>query len=181
MRKFIAMIPIILVLTSCGKKTTHEYFENPFNNKPNDMRFVDLEDRVSTLETDLASNIASLELLSDLLADTQIQNHDMLLTLMIRINNLEASNVQILSDIVQVRGQSITRIIDPCGDSNGFDEVLVRIGSGQILAYFENGNSRHLSVIPTGSYVTTDGTNCNFEVTSSGLVLHSVNGTIISE
>jgi hypothetical protein len=102
-------------------------------------------------------------------------------TIEARISDLEDDTTSLLSTMLELRGYSITKIIDPCGDSVGFDEVILKTGSGKLIAYFENGASRYLSVIPTGSYRTTDGTNCRFEVTSSGVVLHTVNGTIISE
>jgi hypothetical protein len=98
-----------------------------------------------------------------------------------RIEDLEDDTTSLLSTMLEIRGYSITKIIDPCGDSAGFDEVILKTGAGKLIAYFENGASRYLSVIPTGSYRTTDGTNCLFEVTSGGLVLHTVNGVIISE
>jgi len=66
---------------------------------------------------------------------------------------------------------SIVEIIDPCGDGTGFDEVLLVLSSGEILAYFEQGNNRFLSVIPDGNYQTTDAQRCNFSVLA-GLVTY---------
>jgi hypothetical protein len=58
-------------------------------------------------------------------------------------------------------------IVDPCGDTpNKFDEILFRLSNGVLVAYFESGSNRYLSVIPPGTYKTTDGNNCIFTVDS---------------
>lgn len=64
---------------------------------------------------------------------------------------------------------SIVEIIDPCGAQhpNGYDEVILKLGNGKYLASFSdnaNGKNTRFGVLPTGSYVTTDGTNCHFNI-----------------
>lgn len=63
---------------------------------------------------------------------------------------------------------SIVGVIDPCGDAPGIiDEIFLVLKNGQIIAYFaENGNAQksRLVLIPDGTYVTTDGSNCLFKV-----------------
>jgi len=63
---------------------------------------------------------------------------------------------------------TIVEIIDPCGDAPGkYDEVILKLGNGQYLASFSdnaNGNNTRLGILPTGNYVTTDGTGCNFSI-----------------
>lgn len=181
MRKLIAILPIIFLLQSCGQHTRDKYIENPFNNDSNEARLRELESKVFDIEVRTNSNIESLELLTSLMNDIEIQNTTSLLQIMLRIEDLEGDTNTLFDNMLELRGYSITKIIDPCGDSNGYDEVLLRVGDDQVLAYFESGASRHLAVIPTGSYSTTDGTNCHFEVSSSGAVLHTVNGVIISD
>lgn len=62
---------------------------------------------------------------------------------------------------------AVVEIIDPCGDNPGkFDEVLLRLPSGELLAYFEDGDKRFLSLIGAGNYRTTDKQACNFSVDS---------------
>lgn len=66
---------------------------------------------------------------------------------------------------------AVAELIDPCGDGPGFDEVLLRLSTGELIAYFESGEGeRHLSVIGPGAYSTTDEQSCRFDVLSDGTV-----------
>lgn len=61
----------------------------------------------------------------------------------------------------------VVEIIDPCGQQHphGFDEVILKLGNGKYLASFSdnaNGLNTRFGILPPGSYVTTDGTNCHF-------------------
>jgi hypothetical protein len=63
---------------------------------------------------------------------------------------------------------AFVEIIDPCGDApNIIDEVLLRMPDGKILASFsENveGRNTRFSLIPDGTFMTTDGSGCVFTV-----------------
>jgi hypothetical protein len=63
---------------------------------------------------------------------------------------------------------AFVEIIDPCGDApNVIDEVLLRMPDGKILASFsENveGRNTRFSIIPDGTFMTTDGSGCVFTV-----------------
>lgn len=64
----------------------------------------------------------------------------------------------------------IAEIIDPCGPEGSYDEVLLQLANGQIIASFSaNGNALNtrFAIIPDGNYSTTDGTGCNFSVSGS--------------
>lgn len=62
---------------------------------------------------------------------------------------------------------AVAELIDPCGDNPGhFDEVVLRLGTGELLVYFESGSNRFLSLIGNGSYSTTDSQHCHFSVTN---------------
>lgn len=69
---------------------------------------------------------------------------------------------------------SITELVDPCGSSGNFDEVLIRFSNGVLLASFSvngNANLTRLSVlVPGNSYVTTDSQSCHFTVALDGSV-----------
>lgn len=64
---------------------------------------------------------------------------------------------------------SVTEIVDPCGDHAGhFDEVLLKMYNGDIVAYFkDNGSREFLTIIGAGNYQTTDKQKCNFSVDSN--------------
>jgi len=59
---------------------------------------------------------------------------------------------------------NITSIIDPCGDSPGFDEVLIKTDKGNLIGYFQQGSKRFLVDLTPGNYRTTDAQKCNFTV-----------------
>lgn len=69
---------------------------------------------------------------------------------------------------------SVVEVIDPCGDApNVYDEILLKLANGQILALFvdnANGKNPRFSFITKGDYITTDGSNCRFSVTSDNRV-----------
>jgi len=69
----------------------------------------------------------------------------------------------------------ITEIVDPCGDAPGiYDEVLIRIGSMLLASFSDNANGKNtrLSLLVSGNYVTTDGSNCHFSVDNNNNVTY---------
>lgn len=69
---------------------------------------------------------------------------------------------------------AVTQIIDPCGDAPSVvDEVLLKMANGQFLVSFSenaSGKNTRLAVLPAGTYITTDGSNCTFTITAGGNV-----------
>lgn len=63
---------------------------------------------------------------------------------------------------------SITNIIDPCGAGAGFNEVLLNLANGQVLAHYADGAKQFFAVLSPGSYVTTDFSPCYFTLNSDG-------------
>lgn len=61
---------------------------------------------------------------------------------------------------------TVTEVYDPCGRQTSYDEVLLRMSSGQLLAHYASGSDQFLTLIGPGNYVTTDGTHCYFTVNS---------------
>ena len=60
--------------------------------------------------------------------------------------------------------------IQPCGNSGAYQEVLLRLQSGQVLASFSNdtgGTMTRLTFLPDGTYMTTDATSCQFTLATS--------------
>lgn len=63
--------------------------------------------------------------------------------------------------------------IMPCGNTVAYKEVLLRLSNGQVLASFsENvqGLMTRLTLIPDGSYMDTDNSQCTFTLSTSGAV-----------
>ncbi len=62
-------------------------------------------------------------------------------------------------------------VIIPCGNTVSYKEVLLRLSNGQVLASFSeniSGLNTRLSLIPDGTYMNTDGSNCTFSISTSG-------------
>jgi len=155
-----------------------------------DGRITRLEQQVLLLQTVQSGQQTVLDLLGQ--QYSSLQNVDSLIldqinTIMGRLDDLESDLYDLDCDLSVVQAQivnlfsqisalqtasqhSIVALIDPCGDGAGFDEILLKLQNGTLIAYFESGSNRHLSVLPAGSYRTTDAQNCNFTVSSSGVV-----------
>jgi hypothetical protein len=70
----------------------------------------------------------------------------------------------------------VISLVDPCGDSPGFDEVLLQLSDGTFVAYFEQGEYRFLSIISDGNYRTTDAQQCYFRIENGLLISNSYRG-----
>lgn len=65
----------------------------------------------------------------------------------------------------------VTEIIDPCGDGPGFDEVLLKLANGKIMAHYAGGgNLQFLTILSPGNYTTTDASACRFNVDNNNRV-----------
>jgi len=146
-------------------------------------RIHDLSDRLEDLESDtsLSSQISALNIrIYDLENDPKDDQQDVEINqLKARVVLLETAETSSNSSITIINNQLaaiqaqmiplqngvISEVIDPCGDyPNHYDEVLLKMGSGTIIAYFESGNKRFLSIIKQGNYRTTDKQKCHFSV-----------------
>ena len=58
----------------------------------------------------------------------------------------------------------VSEIIDPCGDGPGYDEVILRMANGTLMAHYANGPYQFLTIIGPGNYVTTDQQACSFTI-----------------
>ncbi len=67
---------------------------------------------------------------------------------------------------------AVVDVVDPCGAETSFDEVLLVLQSGEIIAYFESGGKRYLTSLDYNkTYQTTDGTQCRFKITAEGEIV----------
>jgi hypothetical protein len=108
----------------------------------------DLENRVDSLYD-------ALNTLSNQVNDNSVDQDN--------LSNIIASHT---AYILKVENNlSVAEVIDPCGDySNHFDEVLLVMSDGSIVAYFESRGKRFLTILQNGSYRTTDKQSCRFKV-----------------
>jgi len=107
--------------------------------------------RLNSLQTDVEGNASEISAMQDL------------------INNLQTTTNLTQVQITQIQNSdTITEIIDVCGDGSGYDEVILRATNGKLMAYFESGSKRFLSLLPVGTYQTTDNTSCTFKVIANG-------------
>ncbi len=64
---------------------------------------------------------------------------------------------------------SVVAVLDPCGPSGGADEVFLRLANGSLIASFSDtqaGQNTRLSTLGNGTFVTSDGTNCLFTLST---------------
>lgn len=135
-------------------------------------RMDEIESRVGTLEQTIQGDILDLETLSyivTLLEDTVDENNaDQLAAVAALTSQAEEQQLAIddlILELAVLQGHTqIDQIIDPCGDGSGYDEVVLKLTDGSFLAYFEQGSKRFLSIIPNGSYQTTDQQACSFTI-----------------
>lgn len=59
---------------------------------------------------------------------------------------------------------TVVALVYPCGNGPGFEEVLLRMSDGTLLAHYSHGSRQFLAVVTPGTYTTTDGTGCVFTV-----------------
>lgn len=79
-----------------------------------------------------------------------------------RVYELEIAYAELSTKI------TVEEYIDPCGDShNHYDEVILKMSDGTLLALFQQGQKSFLALLTEGSYQTTDHQGCNFEVSST--------------
>lgn len=89
-----------------------------------------------------------------------------LLSLQTQTTNLQSSvtALQAQDSVIDYLDCAVGSVVDGAG----FDEVIMRTKSGKLVAYFENGGNRFLTILTVGSYRTTDQQACNFTVNAAG-------------
>lgn len=113
--------------------------------------------------------------LRDLIDSLDVSLGDSLDDVAGRVANLEDNPTDLSSieeDLVNINEQlsilsdnSIQELYDPCGDdANNPDEILLVMGNGNVVAYFQQGSKRFLTKLGNGNYRTTDKQKCNFTI-----------------
>ncbi len=153
------LVVAMLALTACGQ-TQSDQDDEIFNLQ---QRTKQLEAEVKQLSATLSSTLEMVFELEASGAATQTT-----ITEMQAIADAQQATLTQLAT-----AETITEMHDFCGPKPGaYNEVGMQTTSGKILVYFENGGQRFLTVLVDGSYMTSDGTGCYFQV---------VNGQITNE
>lgn len=127
-----------------------------------------LQAQINALDFQFTNMQAQVNLLTALQASTEAN----LTTL---INQAQYSANTALTQIATLQSeQRIVAVLDPCLDSPGYDEVLLRTSNNQLIAYFEQGGNRFLTIVGPGSYTTTDSSSCAFSVNASNQLCDSL-------
>lgn len=96
-------------------------------------------------------------------------------TLQNGVSTLQAQSNAELVQLATLQGYTnIVAIFDPCGPQGAYNEVFLKLSTGQYLASFSNdaaGDDTRFALLTDGNYETTDGTNCYFTVSGSGTVI----------
>lgn len=151
--------------------------------------FTDLTISAAALSAQATLQEAQIGALQAQLANDEVQGTDAYNALLAQITALQGQQAQTLDTIASIQNAAnetqaeltdlvegldgetrVTKLIDPCGDApNIYDEVMMVMNNGKVVAYFEDGSDRHLSVlVPDAAYETTDGSHCRFSVNAMG-------------
>lgn len=123
-----------------------------------------IDNSVTAIEGDLADTNDAVATNRSAIEDNQILIDVIELVIEDLEDELDAHNFRLAG---LEANRKVKAIIKPCPTAK---EVLLKFDNGILLAYFENGGNRYLSELSNGSYITSDGTGCNFTVTGSGTV-----------
>lgn len=170
------IIALLLLTASCGKKTVNKYIENPYNDSDISDRVSQLEEQIQWFSNNLAQNATKTQELADrleLLDESNMENAEEISTIKTDLYFTQGTAILALERIAELETQEkVVEFIDPCGPTNGYDEVILRMNSGKLLAYFESGTQRYLTVLKKNqSYRTTDAQSCNFSVNTQGVLV----------
>lgn len=185
----------LLLLTSCGmtenlsKQCVGSDVEMGCNallgsrDNEQDETVLSLIERIDALEkynSVTKLSIASLQISVDILKQSAITNAADLLAIGARVTALEGQigtpviGLQsiVTNNTIQIlqlqSNHNVTKLVDPCGNGPGYDEIFLRTATGKIIASFSDSasglNTRFSELVAGGPYSTTDGTGCTFTV-----------------
>lgn len=146
--KILAIILLSSTLISCGKKKTV---------------VVNYDD--ASLKSDMQSRLNDMQAMID--ASSQDVSD-----LNVELSKLEQEMQALDARLLEIeKNVQVLEIIDPCGDApNIVDEVIFKVAQLGEIKYFasfsdnSNGKNTRLSLIDSGAYITTDGSNCKFSI-----------------
>lgn len=193
--KLIKIYLTLLLLTACGvaedlsKQCVGSDIEMGCNavlglrDNEQDQLMIHLIERIDALErynSITRWSISSLQLDIDILKQSLITSAADYLAIEARVTALEGQigtpvvGLQsiVTNNTIQIlqlqSNHNVTKLIDPCGNGVGYDEIFLRTTTGKIIASFSDNasglNTRFSELTAGGPYSTTDGTGCTFSV-----------------
>lgn len=186
MRNLFLITFLITLISSCGQTKLENELLDEIGlcfaldltcGKEHDDKFNQIQNRLDQLEALANMNRELIVLLQDdaetldnLYQDIQLQVNS--LSAQQNINTDDIVSLQnAINDLEQLQEHGIAEVIDPCGDvPNVFDEVVIKLHSGELISYFQQGNKRFLTVMTDGNFITTDSTSCRFSVVNGELI-----------
>lgn len=168
---------------SCNQKEIKTYYCaaeeggvcNPNKDKEQDARLDDLNERLNNLTNSFNSTVATVNVLSGLVATLDASHYQAQIDAMnAQIGVLQSQATVIQSQVTTLSVQeNVVEYIDVCGPKPGsYNEILLKTASGRYIAFFESGGSRFLTILSPGNFMTTDGTGCYFTINSSGALVN---------
>ena len=168
--KFIYILTCFsITLLGCGKdhsvviKKT-KVVENPYDDTEITERLDRIEEKQELLETLYNTNVYNITTLEEQIVTLNTQLEE----LGVDSNNFKTEIVRISESLDEIReiAEKTVEVVQLCEDST---EALLRLEDNSIVAYFESGGNRHLTVLEKEvHYVTTDGSSCHFKITELG-------------
>lgn len=185
MKSTLLMILTLLTLASCGQYAKQTDMDNL------EERVTTTEVKISDLENKVSANLSSISnlaisadssseeiaALNEALAQSNEETSGAILALITQhsanynslnaiIETLQGQTTSLLAKQASLELEDrVVGIFDPCPtvSSTKFKESFFEMSSGKLVAYFEDGNKRFLTVLKTGtSYRTTDSRACLF-------------------
>ena len=119
------------------------------------------QNAIAALQASLVSTDSSITALTNRVVTLEGQIGNPIIGLQAIITNNTIQITQLMNN------HNVTRIVDPCGNGPGYDEVFFRTSTNKLIASFSDNasglNTRFSELVP-GSFQTTDGTGCSFTV-----------------
>lgn len=137
-----------------------------------------LQSALNAVTTDVVNNRSLIAVLQNELDNLSLDVDSIdfsIILINLAIGNLQTQSNNNSTMVATLQGyNNITELVDPCGDGVGYDEVLLRLSDGKLLASLSTSNNStttRLSEVPPSdstTYQVTDGTACNFKIPATG-------------
>lgn len=152
------LIALMLLLSGCGLQRQIDDL-----NDRAARQFDQVDARIAELRNELNTQIDMLMRLS---ITNELEREENLATII----NIQGQINAMLIRLAILEGFAIIDIVDPCGGQGSYNEVLLKLSSGQYLASFSDnssGKNTRFVTLTDGNYITTDGTRCQFNISGS--------------